>query len=361
MDVLQWGPLPSENDKGGVEYYIQRLSNELVSRDINVDICTFGFGDQGKSVQTHLLPPFKKYDIIHTHLGLKSLGILSILRKIVTDEALIFTVHIVPNPRTENVKVLKQSLIHWTGFYFNKILAKASDDVTAVSDYSSSEASEHFSVEPTVVPNGVDTTEFRPMDYDTARQEVRRELDLQIDPDERVLFYFGQLLERKGVDTLISAFSELPRDYSDVRLVIGGDGYYKEKLKELAADRGVRKEVEFLGIVPDEVVVPLYNIADIYCIPTRGMEGMPTTALEAMATGTPIVCSPIGGLQEIIQHKETGLFVDRDSSSVSKGLLTLLNNRKMADEIGAASREYACNEHDWSRIAEKYLNIYSKL
>ena len=358
MNVLQWGPLPTENDKGGVESYIKRLSNELIHRGHDVDVATFGFGtDAGKARATNV-PKRSEYDLIHVHLGLKGLGVLSPLWKRLAKAPLVFTIHIVPNPTEENVTQFRQSIIHWLGYYTNKIVAKQADAITAVSNYSSKRGEESYDVVSTVIPNAVDVDRFRPTDKDSAKLTLSEINNFPEKTEQDSILYLGNLIERKGIDTLINAFPGIVDECPDTDLLIGGGGYYEDELKELARATGEFDSIHFLGHVPEDAIIPLYTYADIFALPTRGMEGMPTTALEAMATETPVVCTNVGGLKEIINSGETGVIVDSTSESVADGVCKLLCDARVRKQIAKASRAYVEQNHQWHVIAADYESKY---
>lgn len=359
MRILQWGPLPSATSKGGVEFYVKRLSRALSQAGHEVDICNFGFGGDSDGVSKHTLPPREEYDVVHVHMGLKSLGILSLLRRVLTDERVVFTVHIVPNVDQENVRPSRQYVKHLFGYEFNKILARHADLVTAVSPYSRRRCQVDFGVDAVVVPNAVDTERFSPIDAEDAWERLRRTYELPHPDSCETILYLGTLSHTKGVDMLVDAFQGVADEHPEARLVIGGDGEYAETLSERVEESRGADRTDVLGVVPDELVPPLYNYADVFCLPTRGMEGMPTVALEAMATGTPLVSTGVGGLDDILVDEETAVVVEPSVRSLRGGLNRLLSEPDDGFGLSTRSLEYVRDNFCWESVARRYEHEYA--
>ena len=126
----------------------------------------------------------------------------------------------------------------------------------------------------------------------------------------------ARLVEKKGLDDLIEACRLLGERGRAVRLEVVGDGPLRERLEHAAASGGV--DVVFHGALPQERVLPLFRRAAVVCLPcvvvsTGDRDGLPTSLLEAMALGAPVVSTPVGGIGELVLHEETGLLVpERD-------------------------------------------------
>ena len=158
-----------------------------------------------------------------------------------------------------------------------------------------------------VVPNGVDMGRFRPL----PRAEARRRLGI---PEKaRVLLTVGGLVRRKGYHRVIERLPRLRQRWGDViYLAVGGasrEGDDSESLKALAAAAGVGEHVRFLGaLAPDELSAPL-SAADVLVLASSN-EGWANVLLEAMACGTPVVASDVGGNREVVADETVGLIFD---------------------------------------------------
>ena len=129
----------------------------------------------------------------------------------------------------------------------------------------------------TVIPNGVDTERFHPV------------AEKQPDPARQTVLFVGRLNSQKGLDALLSALGRIrDRPPSDFHLVLAGAGPEENRLKEQAGKLGLSNMVEFRGWIPPERIPGIYREADFLVLPSRD-EGMPNVALEAMASGLPVI------------------------------------------------------------------------
>ena len=187
----------------------------------------------------------------------------------------------------------------------------------------------------------------------------------------RGVLFVGRITPHKGIDRLIEA---LPADAS--LLVAGSAGHdpdppesaYPELLQQLARGRDVR----FLGTVADEELPALYRSAAVLALPsvhvTRYGRQIPVSellglvVLEAMASGTPVVCSRLGGLPEIVEDGETGFLVEPGSvDELKERLGEILCDRTLAGRLGRNARERALERFTWEACAERCLAAYSEL
>jgi glycosyltransferase involved in cell wall biosynthesis len=199
--------------------------------------------------------------------------------------------------------------------------------------------------EITVIPNGVDCTEFTP-------QRDNEDDDVDI-------IYVGRLIENNGPNTFIRALPSVLEQYSErASIVIVGDGPMKQELKAKVESLGIENSVTFTGQVPHDRVADLMANAKVFCRPSL-TEGLPLTTLEAMASGCPPVVTPVAGVPEIIEDGKTGRLVSvNDSRDVAKALVLLLNNPAELSTIRAAAREFVVGNYDWESRAESVLRVY---
>ncbi len=149
----------------------------------------------------------------------------------------------------------------------------------------------------TVLRNGVDTARFAPVAQDAAR--------VHLGVTGPVWLAVGNLVELKGVHVAIEALAQAP----DVTLLIVGQGPEEGALRALAARRGVSEQVRFVGYVPHEHLPEYYSAADALVLAARS-EGMPNVVLEALACGTAVIGTAVGGIPELVDDPVAGALMD---------------------------------------------------
>lgn len=165
----------------------------------------------------------------------------------------------------------------------------------------------------------------------------------------------SRLIERKGVDVLIEAFSGLDQTrFSNIDLVVVGDGPMKGRLEHLAEKLWVNTSVNFLGWVPDMDLPALYKGATVFTMTPRrvgdDMEGFGIVYLEAAAGGVPAVGTDTGGVAEAVVHNKTGLVVKPDSLvAVKDALEKLLAHKGFRHKLGKQARQRAWHQFRWRK------------
>ncbi|HJM72079.1 MAG TPA: glycosyltransferase family 4 protein [Acidimicrobiales bacterium] len=207
-----------------------------------------------------------------------------------------------------------------------------------------------------VVPPGVDTARFQPLDS-AERASVRQELGLPVDAP--LVVSVSRLVPRKGMDTLIRAAARLRDRVPDVVVAIAGSGRDRARLEGLIASTGA--PVRLLGRVPDEVLPGLYGAGDVFSMSCRNrwggleQEGFGIVFVEAAAAGVPAVAGESGGSAEAVVHGETGLVVPRPDASdqVADALADLLDDETRRREMGRRARQRAEIEFSYDVLAAR--------
>ena len=207
-----------------------------------------------------------------------------------------------------------------------------------------------------VVPPGVDTDRFRPLDG-AERASVRRELGLPVDAP--LVVSVSRLVPRKGMDTLIRSAARLGRTEPDLVVAIAGSGRDRRRLEGLVASTGA--PVRLLGRVPEELLPGLYGAGDVFAMLCRSrwggleQEGFGTVFLEAAAAGVPQVAGESGGAAEAVAHERTGLVMGRPDAveQVARTLSDLLGDRERRTEMGREARRRAEVEFSYDVLARR--------
>lgn len=155
-----------------------------------------------------------------------------------------------------------------------------------------------------VVPIGLDTTQYQPIDCTQARTQLR------LPADRPILITTRRLVARMGLENLIRAMALLCGQNVDALLLIAGKGYLQPTLETLITERGLEENVRLLGFVP-EAQLPVYlAAADLFVMPTEALEGFGLATIEALAVGLPVVGTPVGATPEILQGIDPGLLTE---------------------------------------------------
>ncbi len=215
-----------------------------------------------------------------------------------------------------------------------------------------------------VIPPGVDTSRFYPIPKDEARAY------LGLGQDEHMVLFVGRIEPLKGLDTLLQAVAELQSAASRQRkrlylMIIGGDPNVSEaqmsaemrRLRALCTDLCLDHIVMFLGKRSQDSLPYYYSAADVLVMPSH-YESFGMVALEAMACGTPVVASHVGGLAFLVQDGYTGYTVpSEDARAISDRLRRLLGDAALREKMGLQAAAYA-RGYDWSLIARRMLTLY---
>lgn len=208
-----------------------------------------------------------------------------------------------------------------------------------------------------VVPPGVDLSLFRPVERRQARQRVG------LRDDEKVLLYVGRLDPIKGIDLLLRTLALMQDNYPLKAVIVGGEGRGHpdtEELEKLAQNLGVEGQLSMVGRVPQEELSLFYSAADVCVVPSY-YESFGLTALEAMACGTPVVASRVGGLPYVIQDGRTGYLAEKRSPEAFAPLLErLFADEDLRSQMGREAQRRVIS-FGWRYTAERIATLYNQL
>jgi phosphatidylinositol alpha-1,6-mannosyltransferase len=210
-----------------------------------------------------------------------------------------------------------------------------------------------------IVPPGVDSERFRPLD--PAQRRAAR-LRHGLPADGRLIVSVSRLVPRKGMDVLIEAAARLGRTRPDLTVAIGGKGRDARRLSALVRRTGA--PVRLLGFVPEVDLPALDGAADVWAMICRNrwggleQEGFGIVFLEAAATGVPQVAGRSGGADEAVVDGETGTVVDHpdDPAAVTLALARLLDDEELRVKMGTAARERVAAEFDYDVLGRRLLS-----
>ena len=214
-----------------------------------------------------------------------------------------------------------------------------------------------------IIPCGTDIRRFGSIGREEARQK------LGIGADTKVVLYVGRFDRRKGIETLVRAVgrSQL-RGKEDLRLIIGGgsrpgqsDGIERDRIEGIVKQLGLEEITIFAGRL-DEVTLPIYYAASDLCVVPSHYEPFGLVTIEAMACGTPVVGSDVGGLQFTIVPEETGLLCPpKDVVAFANAIDRILSHPEWRKQLGQAARKRVETTFSWDGVAYQLSELYGNL
>ncbi len=185
---------------------------------------------------------------------------------------------------------------------------------------------------------------------------------------EKYIYTLSRIDSNKGYDMLLKAFDIVRKQKPEVRLVIGGgspDPKPREMevfkmMRDIIRERGMEKSVDLKGYIPENMMVPYYQQALFFVLPSL-FEPFGMTTQEAMACGKPVVASRYGGIRTVITNNEDGILVDpKNETEFSDVMMKLLNDHDFREKIGHAAYLLIQDHFSWEVIAGKHLDFYRK-
>jgi phosphatidyl-myo-inositol alpha-mannosyltransferase len=178
------------------------------------------------------------------------------------------------------------------------------------------------------------------------------------------ILFVGRLEDRKGLPHLLKAFRLVRRNGIEARLLVVGSGPQEREARRYVMTRGLQN-VEFLGRVSDAEKAQLFKTADVFVSPATGRESFGIVLLEAMAAGTPIVCSDIHGYKGVVQRGRQAILVPpRDAKALAGAISDVLADAALRERMGAAGLERAAQfswEHVTARVEAYYGFVARRL
>jgi glycosyltransferase involved in cell wall biosynthesis len=209
-----------------------------------------------------------------------------------------------------------------------------------------------------LIPNGVDTSRFTPANTEQ-KSFLREQLNL---PQAAVIaIYTGRLVSYKGLPLLLKVWDEIRDRYKNAILLLAGTGGLdihncEVELRDYVTSAGLEKNVWFLGSVHN--IPECLQAADLFVFPTEN-DAFPSSLIEAMACGLPIVTTPVGAIKTIIAHRETGLLVQPGNrQQLYEALIALVSDQTLASRLGKAGRQIAEERYSAGSMIGKYLCLF---
>ena len=206
-----------------------------------------------------------------------------------------------------------------------------------------------------IVPGGVDTSRYSRA---LTRSEARESLGWPV--DRPIVLAIRRLARRMGLENLIAAMVQVRSRHPDALLLISGKGLLAQELHARVEQKNLENNVRLLGYLPDEQLPIAYRAADLSVVPSVSLEGFGLVTTESLASGTPVMVTPIGGLPEAVRCLSKNLVFENSSvGAIAEGLIAALSGSfSMPDEI--ACRNFAKSRFDWTSVTPKIRAIYAE-
>jgi glycogen(starch) synthase len=384
--------------EGGLARHVRKLSEELVRQGVAVDVLTRGAGERtedgrpaveqrggvtvhrvrepnwprdldrfvawvehmnedmlraGEALAEERLAEGRGYDLVHGHDWLVANACSALAERL--EVPFLTTIHATEHGRHQGwVQDQPQSHIHAV----ERWMAQRADSVITCSHYMRGHVADIFDIDEgriTVIPNGIDPRDLRPVDdLQTLRQKFAA-------PDEQLVLLVGRLVYEKGFQLALDALPGVIERVGNVRFLVAGSGTHEGELKAQAERLGLNDQGVFLGWIGDDALHSLYRIADLCVVPSI-YEPFGLVALEAMASGCPCIVADTGGLREVVPSGErVGLrFNGGDAEHLGVMIERLLVDSELRDRLVAEASEHVLS-FDWSDVAQRTRGIYRQL
>jgi glycosyltransferase involved in cell wall biosynthesis len=173
---------------------------------------------------------------------------------------------------------------------------------------------------------------------------------------KNIVGFVGNIGKRKGILNLLEAIQFL-KSKNNYRFLIGGEGPLLGEIRARVKRLGVESIVEVTGFVDNKHIAEYYNKMKLYVLPSYA-EGIPSTIFEAMACGTPVLATPVGGVSDIVKNNETGfLLSSNDPKELAARIAELLDNPELLERVSSTAYEYVTKEFCYERTVESWRKI----
>ena len=277
----------------------------------------------------------EEFDLIHCHDWMTTIAGVEIKKR--TGKPLVITIHSTEYDRTANLA--PNSWIR--DREVNAI--KVADLIITVSELMKKQLIERFNADPNkivVIYNAINHESF-------GRDEVLRRFG-----NYKIVLFLGRLTIQKGPDFFLKAAKRVLEKNSNVRFVIGGRGDMLPQLVRESIELGITDKVIFVGYVPDDELSKLYQIADVYILPSVS-EPFGITVLEAIASGTPTIISKQSGVSEVVKHAFVVDFWDVDE--MANKILALTKYGSLGKSMSKNGKR-EISDHTWKSVASITIN-----
>ncbi len=360
----------TKSETGGVQTHISQLAQYLVNRGNDVAVMAYPGGWLGKKTQSfgavfypnkflsNSINPIKDFratkmikkaiedfkpDLVSCHSTKAGfLTRLAVRNRIPT----IFTAH--GWGFTKGVPFLRKYLV----IFLEKLVSRYCSKIICVSDFD-----RNLALKYNIAPEKKLLTIYNGVEINNSRDVDSR---IQI-PDSKIsIIFVGRLTKQKDPLLLVETFYDLPDRLKNKAVIsIIGDGPKRQEVEKFVKENGLADKIKLVGVIPRNKVLEILEDSDIFVL-TSHWEGFPFSILEAMSYGLAVIASDVGGVSEAIRN--CGILVKPgDKNSLRESLKKLLENQKLAKELGRKAREEVEKKFSLERMIKATERIYQNL
>jgi len=311
-----------------------------LGRDAKLSNTPFGFGWSGK---IRRIIADEKPDVINIHTPVPGLGDLASFAGRNIPQVITYHTGSMRKGNYLDIFILPYEKVAL------KFMLRRAKAVVCSSDFVRTDFLKKYMSKSETITPGVDTEFFAPNPKVCAQ-------------DPTVLFAasLARGQEHKGLKTLLDAIKILKEEFSNIKLIVAGDGDLKNKYESYAKQNNLKASVEFRGKLQGQELPEAYRKANLFALPTAS-DSQPLVILEAMAAGLPIVSTRIGGIPNMIEDGEEGFLIEPHNPQVLANKIgELLRDPQLREKFSEAARERAIKDFSWQKRMEKYNEILEK-
>jgi glycosyltransferase involved in cell wall biosynthesis len=374
---------------GGVQTHIEKVSRILMDRGYEISGCTTvtetsdldndipitrlgynGFLQDTKRMGAVARRLSDECDVVHIHSAGQRLSTITELVARIESTPVLLTLHgggVVDRPEYSQIRRFRHRATR-------RFTIQLADRVISTCPRFTDIATRFVSADRIrEIPGGVDTDFYVPADPDMSRVPAIEDLQ-----PANIILSVNMIKPVKGMQYVVQALPSVLDRHPDTHYVVVGNGEFRSTLASMAEDHGVSDHVHFVGPTRDQATVRAYlRASNIAVVPSSG-ESTSISALEALATGTPLVASPVGGLADLIGDNERGRIAElfppksynRDAplelpeaaiESLADQFSWVLSNPEEVDRMVSAGRDHVVSEYDWSVIVDGLTEVYDEV
>jgi glycosyltransferase involved in cell wall biosynthesis len=236
------------------------------------------------------------------------------------------------------------------------------EHIATLSRYTQERLEQEYRVHPDrvrVIPAGVDLDKFHP-----ASDKTKIRADLTTPLDRFILLTVRNLVPRMGLDRLLLAMQTVVEKIPQALLIIGGRGPLKDQLSALVERLALTQHVHMAGFIPEDQLAGYYQMADLFVLPTQELEGFGMVTLEALASGLPVLGTPVGGTNEILPGLDRRLLLrDSSPSTMAQGIIDYYQQIQKASDgssiLARRCRQFAETHYSWDAHVASLEALFS--